>query len=100
MKSGGAVRIRVFLIPAESFTIQRGRLEISVITTHFSRTVLDGYHEHTTEKLCRLVELCGEAKAHTGEQVVFSEDIQLSRKFSKTRDPQGCKGAVEGAGTL
>lgn len=77
-KSGGVVHVSVFLLPGESFTITQGWLELSMITTHFSRTVLDGYLEHSTEKLFRVVELCGRSEARTGSELEWSAVVQIS----------------------
>ncbi len=76
--SGGVVRIRITLLPRESFTIRRGWAELSLVTTRFSRTVLDGYHEHSSEALCRTVELCGHTKAQPGIESSFSAELNLS----------------------
>ncbi len=77
-KSGGVVHVSVFLLPVESFTINRGWLELSLITTRFSRTVLDGYLEHSTEKLFRVVELCGRSEARPGGELEWSAVVHLS----------------------
>ena len=77
-RSGGVVRISVLLQPWESFTIHRGWLDLTVITTHFSRTVLDGYLEHSTEKLFRTVELCGQSEVRPGGELEWSADLPLS----------------------
>ena len=78
LSSGGVVRVSVLLLPGESFTINRGWLELSLITTRFSRTVLDGYHEHSTEKLSRIVELCGNTEARPSAELEWTADVPLS----------------------
>ena len=77
LSSGGVVRVSVLLLPGESFTINRGWLELSLITTRFSRTVLDGYHEHSAERLSRTVELCGQAEGRSGGELVFVTKVSL-----------------------
>ena len=77
-RSGGVVRVGVVLLPGESFMVNRGWLELSMVTTRFSRTVLDGYLEHSTEKLLRTVELCGNSEARPGAELVWSADVHLS----------------------
>ena len=77
-KSGGVVHVSVFLLPGESFTINRGWLELSMITTRFSRTVLDGYLEHSMEKLFRKVELCGRSEARPGGELEWSAVVHFS----------------------
>lgn len=76
-KSGGVAHVSVFLLPGESFPIRRGWLELSLITTHFSRTVLDGYHEHSNERVVRTVQLCGPAMARAGDKLSFCVELGL-----------------------
>ena len=75
--SGGVVRVRASLLPGESLTIEGGWLELSVITTRFSRTVLDGYLEHSTERPLRVVELSGCSEARAGSELEWSADVPL-----------------------
>ena len=75
--SGGAALVSVLLLPGESFTINRGWLELSLITTRFSRTVLDGYLEHSTEKLFRTTELCGQTDTRPGKELVFYATVPV-----------------------
>ena len=77
LASGGVAHVGVILLPGESFTINRGWLELSLITTRFARTVLDGYHEHSTEKLFRTVELCGHSEARSGGKLEWSANVPL-----------------------
>ena len=85
--SGGVVCFRVALLPGESFTVQRGWLELFLVTTRFSRTVLDGYQEHNTEKLCLKVELCDHSEVHAGVQLVFSAEVPLVFEVAGDRRP-------------
>ena len=76
--SGGVAHVRVVLLPGEPIELNRGRLEISLVTTRFSRTVLDGYLEHSREKLLGTVELCGPCEARAGNRLEWSVDVPLS----------------------
>ena len=75
--SGGVVHVGVFLLPGESFSIRRGWLELSLMTTHFSRTVLDGYHEHSNERVVKTVPLCGPTTARPGVKLSFCAELGL-----------------------
>ena len=75
--SGGVVHVGVFLLPGESFSIRRGWLELSLMTTHFSRTVLDGYHEHSNERVVKTVPLCGPPTARPGVKLSFCAELGL-----------------------
>ena len=85
--SGGVVLIRVLLLPGESFTVNRGWLELSLITTRFSRTVLDGYLEHSKEKLFRTIEICGRTDSRPGKELVFYTTVPLPRKILSEAGP-------------
>ena len=76
--SGGDVRIRVALLPMENFRIRRGWLELSRVTTRFSRTVLDGYLEHEVEKIHRTVELCAHTPTVSGICISFLKEIPIA----------------------
>ena len=78
--SGVVVLVSVLLLPGESFTTNRGWLELSMITTRFSRTVLDGYLEHSTEKLFRTIELCGQTESHPGKELEFYATVPMPQK--------------------
>ena len=75
--SGGVVLVRVLLLPGEPLTITRGLLELSLVTTRFSRTVLDGYLEHSTEKVFRTVRLCANCEARAGNRLEWSANVPL-----------------------
>ena len=47
----GGVLVFVTLWPEEPFVIKRGWVELELSTTHFSRTALDGYREHTSTEV-------------------------------------------------
>ena len=48
--------MRIAILPHEPFSVKGGRLELALLTTHFSPTVLDGYQEHTQERVfCSMV---------------------------------------------
>ena len=86
-RSGGGVLVCVLLLPCESFTINRGWLELSLVTTRFSRTVLDGYLEHSTEKLFRTIELCGQAKSRPGKELVFCATVPVPQEVLPEAGP-------------
>ena len=75
--SGGVVFVRVLLVPGESFTIKKGWLDLSLITTRFSRTVLDGYLEHSTGKLFHKVELCGQTEGFPSKEIVLCAAVPM-----------------------
>ena len=79
-ESGGVARLQVSLLPLESFRIQCGRLELALLTTLFSRTALDGYLEHTSEKLFRTAVLCENTVAYPGKALLYSADLLLPHK--------------------
>ena len=74
---GGVVRLKVNLLPLEPFQIPCGRLELALLTTHFSRTALDGYHEHTAEKVFQTTVLCENTAAYPGKALLYSAGILL-----------------------
>ena len=76
----GVARLQVSLLPLESFRIQCGRLELTLLTTLFSRTALDGYLEHTSEKVFRTAVLCRNTVAYPGETLLYSADLLLPHK--------------------
>ena len=75
--SGGVVRLQVKLLPLEPFRIRSGRLELALLTTRFSRTALDGYHEHTAEKVFHTAVLCESAAAYPGEVLSYPAALLL-----------------------
>jgi len=77
-ESGGVARLQVSLLPLESFRIQCGRLELALLTTLFSRTALDGYHEHTAERTFQTAVLCESTLAYPGKALLYSADLLLS----------------------
>ena len=76
-ESGGVARLQVSLLPLESFRIQCGRLELALLTTLFSRTALDGYHEHTAERTFQTAVLCESTLAYPGKALLYSADLLL-----------------------
>ena len=72
--------MKVSLLPLESFRIQCGRLELALLTTWFSRTALDGYFEHTSEKVFRTAVLCENAAVYPGKALLYSADLLLPDK--------------------
>ena len=75
--SGGVVRLQVKLLPLEPFQIRCGRLELALLTTRFSRTALDGYFEHTSEKVYRSTVICENTVAYPGKALLHSADLLL-----------------------
>ena len=78
--SGGVVRLQVKLLPLEPFQIRSGRLELALLTTRFSRTALDGYLEHTSEKVFRTAFLCESTATYPGKALMYSADLLLPNK--------------------
>lgn len=93
--SGGVMRVRVLLLPGESFTINRGWLELSMITTRFSRTVLDGYLEHSTEKLFHASELCGQTESHPVEELAFYARVPMPQVVTPEAGPARLRWKVQ-----
>ncbi len=80
--SGGVLRLQVSLLPMEPFRIGSGRLDLALLTTRFSPTALDGYHEHTSTKVFRTVLLCerptGESmEAYPGKALLYPVSLPL-----------------------
>ena len=69
--------MQVKLLPLEPFQIRSGRLELALLTTHFSRTALDGYHEHTSEKVFQTALLCQSKAAYPGKVLLYSAKLPL-----------------------
>ena len=76
-ESGGVVRLLVKLLPLEPFQIRNGHLELALLTTRFSRTTLDGYHEHTSERVFQTAVLCENTAAYPGKALLYSADLLL-----------------------
>ena len=85
--SGGVILLQVSLLPKESFVVRSGWLKLSLLTTHFSRTVLDGYHEHTSDKTCEVVSLCQRATVNPRKALTFSAQLFLGAKLSMDSRP-------------
>ena len=77
LESGGVVRLQVNLLPLELFQIRCGRLELALLTTRFSPTLLDGYHEHTAEKILQTTLLCETTAARPGKVLPYSASLRL-----------------------
>ena len=75
--SGGVARLRISLLPREPFRVRRGRLELALLTTRFARTVLDGYHEYTSEQVCRTAVLCENIEAQAGRTLAYRVELPL-----------------------
>ena len=75
--SGGVVRVSVTLQSEEPFLIRSGGLELALLTTRFSRTALDGYHEHTSAEVRQTFELCRHAATRPGESLAYSCELRL-----------------------
>ena len=75
--SGGVLRLRVELLPMEPFRVRCGRLELTLLTTRFSRTVLDGYLEYTSEEVFQNTVLCESAEAYPGKGLLYSAGLLL-----------------------
>ncbi len=75
--AGGGVLVTVVLVPEEPFLLRRGRLYLELATTHFSRTVLDGYREHKIEEVWQTVELFREIEVSPGNSLVHSTLLRI-----------------------
>ena len=74
---GCLIRLQITLLPLEPFRVRSGRLELALLTTHFAPTVLDGYHEHTSEKLRQTIPLCENAAANPGDALQYCTELRL-----------------------
>lgn len=74
---GQVVQLLVSLLPHEPLQIRRGRLELSLLTTRFAPTTLDGYHEHTSAKVYRAIPLCENAAAAPGVALLYCAKLHL-----------------------
>ena len=77
--SGGVVCLRVSLLPLEPFDVSSARLELSSLTTRYSRTTLDGYLEHTSRELHHAADLSGFPVAEPGVVMVRLVELVLPR---------------------
>ena len=74
---GQSIRLQVSLLPLEPLQIRRGRLELSLRTTRFAPTVLDGYREHPSEKVYQTIALCENAAANPGAALLYDAELPL-----------------------
>jgi hypothetical protein len=74
---GGAVTVRVWLTPQEPFQIRRGCVALIYTETCFSPTALDGYHEHTTERVCGTEVIAEGVRAQPGVALEYGVVFQL-----------------------
>ena len=75
--SGGVLRLRVELLPMEPFRVRCGSLELALLTTRFSRTVLDGYLEYTSEEVFQTAVLCERTEAYPDKGLLYSAELLL-----------------------
>ncbi len=75
--SGGVARLEATLLPLEPFRVRCARLELALLTTLFSRTALDGYHEHSSEKVYQTALLCEDFQARKDEPLFIHADLRL-----------------------
>lgn len=75
--TGGVVRLRVELLPLEQLRVGSAWLELALLTTHFARTVLDGYHEHTSETVYQTFSICENVQAQAGAELFYHVDMRL-----------------------
>ena len=71
------MRLKVTLIPRELLRVRKVSLELALLTTYFSRTALDGYHEYTSKRVWRIIDLCDELRAQPGVALVYSPALNL-----------------------
>ena len=74
---GQSIRLQVSLRPLEPLQIRRGRLELSLRTTRFAPTVLDGYREHPSERIYQTIALCENAAANPGAPLLYDAELPL-----------------------
>ena len=77
--SGGVVRLTAILVPQQPLKIRSGRLELVLLTTRFSPTALDGYHEHTSESVRHTVILCYDAEVQPCSPQGYSAELHLPK---------------------
>ena len=64
--SDAAVPVRVTLQALEPLQVRRGRLQLLLVETYFTRTVLDGFHERSSERVFQTLEILDGAAVHPG----------------------------------
>lgn len=77
---GSAFRVRVTLVPQERLYIRGATLELVYAETWFARTALDGYQEHTTERVHVTEKLLHELEAEAGVPMCKEVDFRLPEK--------------------
>ncbi len=75
--SGGELQLRIELLPCESFFVETVRIDLALLTTRFSRTVLDGYQEHTQERVLQSAVFSKKVTAHPGDILLQTEELRL-----------------------
>ena len=86
-QSPGGVLVTATLLPGEPFLLGRGWLELILKTTRFSRTVLDGYREHSFEEVRRIFELCENVRVQPGVQLDYSVKLRPPEVPAVERGP-------------
>ena len=74
---GGELQLRIELLPFESFSIETVRTDLALLTTRFSRTVLDGYQEHTQELVLQSAVFFKKVTTHPGDILLHAEELRL-----------------------
>lgn len=77
LADGCRIRLRIALLPMEAFVVRCGRLELALLTTNFAPTVLDGYHEYTSERVYQTIPLCESAAANPGDALRYGAELRL-----------------------
>ena len=75
--SGGVVRLAVTLNAKHPVRIRRGLLQLALLSTHFSRTTLDGYLEHTSKDVLQTFVLCENTVLQPGIPLTYPVHSRL-----------------------
>jgi hypothetical protein len=73
----GAVTVRVHLTPHEPFQIRRGCVALIYTETCYSPTALDGYHEHTSERVYVTEAIAENVRAQPGVTLEYGVELQV-----------------------
>ena len=71
------MQLRIEPLPCESCFIETVRIDLALLTTRFSQTVLDGYQEHTQERVLQSAVFSRKVTAQPGDILLHTEEQRL-----------------------
>ena len=90
---GSAFRVRVTLVPQERINIRGATLELVYTETHFVRTVLDGYQEHTTDRVHISEKFLHQCEAEAGVSICRELEFRLLEEAPGPTENRPTRGA-------